>query len=67
MPRASRTAYSRRAAAVAAYNVWLVTAAPTINPNKTAQPMAMPALVLVNHWSCERIENSWLVNADIVS
>ena len=36
MPKARSTAYSRRDAAVAAYNVWLVTTAPTSRPSAAA-------------------------------
>src|SRR5262249_35787702 len=65
IPRASNTANSRSEAAVAADKVWLVTAAPTISPNRAAQPRATPAFVLSNQCSRERSENSARLNADI--
>src|SRR6516162_7250624 len=66
MPRARKTAYSLREAAVAAYNVWLVTTAPTARPKAAAKPRAMPALVLVSQCQRLRKEKVSLVKAAIL-
>src|SRR5437016_1974745 len=64
MPRARRTAYSRKEPAVAAYNVWLVTTAPTSRPSAAAKPSAMPAFVLIIQCQRVRQESSSAVNTD---
>src|SRR5215831_4366083 len=64
MPKARRTAYSRNEAAVAAYNVWLVTTAPTSKPSAAAKPRAMPAFVFIIQCKRVRQESSAAVNTD---
>src|SRR5262245_34907277 len=64
IPRASRTAYSRHDAAVAAYSVWQVITTPMISPRMADQTAVRPALVVVIQ--CIRVwkEKSGLGKAD---
>ena len=57
-------AYSRTETAVAAYNVWLVTTAPTSRPSAAANPSAMPAFVFIIQCKRVRQESSSAVKTD---